>query len=167
MLIWERTFLPTGELAVDEAFDTALIHRETLAGYEAWWRANESTAETSVQTPVGSLKVKFTFTSAGQALGTYSFDETPVLSCVMLAGLNVGGDGELVEMFLASMRKVEHVKRLSTDPLPFESLRHLRNYPAVGGVFWPSIPVDHFRQLVPVAMLFETSFFRTRSQTGS
>jgi len=160
MQIRELTYLPSGEVFIDETFDTAHLHADTLAGYDKWWHGAESPNRTSVNTPIGTLTVKCTFTR-GRALGTWDVAGLPVLSTVLLAGFDAAADAELGEIFLNSMRNLDHVKRLAATKRPFEGFRAASDRPFVGGVFWPVVSVDQYQHIAPVTMLMTASFFRS------
>lgn len=167
MRIRELTFLPTGEALVDRGFDTAALDHDTLAHHEKWWRAAASPSETLIDTPAGPLAVKFTFVSTGQALGTWSLSGSPVLSSLLLAGIEPGADAELTDMFLTSMRNVNPVKRLAAEQRPFEAIRNVADRPLVAGVVWQFVPLDQYQKIAPATMSIVASFFRSRPNAGA
>ena len=162
MRIRELTFLPTGEVLSDSGFDTADLARDALDQYEQWWRAAESPVTTSIDTRAGELAVKFTFGSEGGALATWSLSGVPVLSSLLLAGIDPGNDAALTTMFCDSMRRIKHVTQPPNGAAPFARILEVREHPLAAGVFWPFTPLEEYRRALPTIRLMTASFFRAR-----
>ncbi len=168
MRIRELTFLPTGEILSDASFDTADLARDALDHYERWWRAAESPVTTAaVETPGGSLTVKFTFGSEGGALATWLLAGVPVLSALLLAGIDPGNDAALTAMFRNSMRNVKHVTQPPNGEAPFERIQQVTDHPLAAGVFWPFTPLKEYRRALPTIRLMTAAFFRARPTGGA
>jgi hypothetical protein len=167
MRIRELTLLPTGEVLSDERFDTAGLSRDGLTHHEAWWREASSRTELSLDTPAGKLAVNFTTGPGGQALGTWSLSGIPVLSSLLLAGIDPGEDAALTMMFRESMQNIKHVTQPADGTAPFERIREVTERPLAAGVMWPFAPFEHYERAIPTIRLVTAAFFRARPQGGA
>lgn len=166
MNVREVTYLPTGAALSDEVIQTGTLDQTTLNAYEGWWRGQNSRASTSVATSLGSIQAQLTFSAGGQGLGTFFLEAAPIYSSVLLAGYDADADADLLEMFLSSVREIEHVRSLSNEELPFELLRTFRDRPLAAGVFWPIVPVTEFSRVSPFLSYINCSFFSVFGRVG-
>jgi hypothetical protein len=162
MRIRDLTFLPTGEVLTDEAFDTAGLSIDALEQHATWWRAAGWRAETSVDTLAGRLALKVTFGAEGQALGTWSLSGKPVLSSLLLAGIDPVEDAALTKMFRDSMRNIKHVTQPEGGQAPFERIQEVTERPLAVGVFWRFTPLMQYQRVIPTIRLITAALFRAR-----
>jgi hypothetical protein len=87
--------------------------------------------------------LKMNLTSAGSGgLGSFYVHDNIVLSTAYLRGFEPSAEDEMLEMFIASLRRVDLVQKLQSDKPPFEEMFNLKQRPLQVVVIWGNTRVS-------------------------
>jgi hypothetical protein len=158
MTFYALSLLPDGCL-----FDEREVAVSNLASSEVSLLADllEKSPQHSkleLDTDIGPLVLESTRSISG-ALLTLWHNGRPLVSSVLLSGLDREADSTLLDRFCSSITRTAPVRELTSASAPFASFGTCMNRPFIGSVIWPVLPKEEFDQVAFIDLHFAQAFF--------
>ncbi|MGE3805997.1 MAG: hypothetical protein AB7K24_15095 [Gemmataceae bacterium] len=159
MLLYRLTYWPDGKIE-PERRDLAALDPGAVAQFEPLFDQGLAFNK-STSCELGDVHVKWTGSESGQALLTCSLNQDIFLSGVVLAGIDLEGDQEVLAMFMNSIERLPIVQALASGRADFFGpLRACKERPLPASVVIPALKPEHWDVLAGVDLLATAVFLR-------